>query len=129
MNLTRDEKINISCTLLQDYKRINDAMLSYIGDKEKSLNQAREVLYLTIEELLKDVGTIKTIKQQMKEEFDNSPMVLLIKSKEGFYRKYDKISYYARNIIYASYGFGIDAKCFTYKDLQKAIMNKEVYLK
>ena len=131
MNLTKDEKINISCTLLQDYKRISEALMSYIGDKEKSLNQAREVLYSTIEQLLKELGTItpKTLKQKLQEEFENSPMVLFIRSKEGFYRKYDKISYYARNIVYASYGFGIDTKCFTYKELQKAIMDKEVELK
>lgn len=130
--MTNKEKLKLLKTILDDYNAIITELLNNKTTiPKKSLNNAYEGLQKAIEDVLNDVFGIvrkKTIKEEMKEEFEKSPNVIYIKNKEGIYRKYDKINYYARNIIYASYGYGIDLKHFTYKELKDNIKQKKVKL-
>lgn len=117
--------------LIEDYYNINKK-LSYsirISNK-KSLINASKVIYEAIKILSQEVKEITNpIKLTLINEYENSPNVIYIKNDKGIYRTYNKINYYMRNIIYASYGYGIDLKHFIYKELQDKIKTKEVELR
>ena len=127
-----NSKIDLLIKIIEDY-RIITYYINYSVKEHKPFIEASKILHNTIKSLCKEIGeyvTIKkTIKETIKEEYNNSPNVIYIKSEKGFYRTYNKINYLNRHIIYASTGYGVDVKYFTYNQLKKKIRNKEIELK
>lgn len=132
MTQINKDKLDLLHTIINDYSRVNDKIVESYGKESttniKSLISAFEGLKIALEEVLTSIyGRRKmTVKEEIEFEKKNSPMILFIKDNKGLYRKYEKISYYGRNIIYGTLYYKLDIVHFTYNELIKKIKDGEI---
>ena len=127
------KKEQILMRLIKDYNALHesfiDGMIDNADTYKKASNSLSESMKLLISQIAEEKNIEISIKDRIELEKTLSPDTIILKTDNGEYREYKKIAYYARNIIYAGYGNGLDLKHYTYDNLQKAISSKEILLK